>query len=120
MAACARCPRGISGLPSVVMAGERTKAERRADLEAVGVYHERQQAKLLEYVRNGFMRYDSGAIDAFELDELTHHYHRASQRLWSACVGGGTHASRLARLLEQQSAEGDETDWWALGARRPH
>ena len=102
------------------MVAERTKAERRADREAVGAYHEQQQAKLLEHVRGGFARYDAGVIDAFELDELIHHYHRASQRLWSACVGGGTHASRLAPLLEQQSADGDETDWWALGARRPH
>ena len=104
------------------MAGERTKAERRADREAAGAYHEREQAKLLEHVRDGFARYDAGVIDASELDELIHHYHRASQRLWSACVGGGggTHASRLAWLLEQQSAEGEETDWWALGARRPH
>ena len=94
----------------------RTKAQRRADLEAVGAYHEEQLAKLLQRVRDGFARYDAGAIDAFELDELIHHYKRAAQKLCSACVGGGAHASRMARLLEWQAAEGEQTDWWELGA----
>jgi hypothetical protein len=46
----------------------RTKAQRRADREAVGAYHEAQLAKLLERVRDGFERYDADTIDAFELD----------------------------------------------------
>jgi hypothetical protein len=96
----------------------RTKAQRRADREAVGAYHEAQQAKSLDHVRDGFARYDAGQIDAFELDELIHQYHRASQKLWSACVGGGAHASRMAGLLEWQAAEGEQTDWWELGAPR--
>jgi hypothetical protein len=96
----------------------RTKAQRRADIEAVRAYHEQHLAKLLEHVREGFARYDAGGIDAFELDELIHHYKRAAQKLWSACVGGGAHAERMARLLERQAADGEETDWWALGAPR--
>jgi hypothetical protein len=102
----------------VVMPEARTKAQRRADIEAVGAYHEEQLAKLLEHVRDGFAQYDAGAIDAFELDELIHHYTRATQKLWSACVGGGAHAARMARLLEWQAVEGDETDWWEIGAPR--
>jgi hypothetical protein len=96
----------------------RTKAQRRADREAVGGYHEAQLAKLLERVRDGFARWDAEEIDAFELDELIHHYKRAAQKLWSACVGGGAHAERMARLLEWQAAEGEETDWWEVGAPR--
>jgi hypothetical protein len=34
-------------------------------------------------------RYDAGQIDAFELDELIHHYTRATQTPWSFCTGGG-------------------------------
>jgi glutathionylspermidine synthase len=94
----------------------RTKAQRRADREAVGAYHEQEQAKLLEHVREGFARWDADEIDAFQLDELIHHYHRASQKLWSMCVGAGGHVSHMARLLEWQSVEGEETDWWAAGA----
>jgi hypothetical protein len=100
------------------MPQERTKAERRADREAVWAYHEAELGKLLEHVRDGFSRYDAGAIDAFELDELIHHYKRAARRLWNACPSSGVHASGMARLLEQQAEEGDETDWWALGAPR--
>src|SRR4051794_11899540 len=96
----------------------RTKAERRADREAVGAYHEAELRGLLERVREGFAAYDAGEIDAFELDDLIHRYKRAAQKLWSACVGGGAHASRTARLLEWQAGEGELTDWWELAAPR--
>ena len=98
------------------MAEARTKAQRRADMEAVGAYHEEQLARLLEHVREGFVRSDAGDIDAFELDAVIHHYKRAAQKLWSACVGGGTHAGRLARLLEREAGDGEKTDWWEVGA----
>lgn len=100
------------------MSEVRTKAERRADCEAVAAYHEAELGKLLEHVRQGFARWDAGAIDAFELDELIHHYKRAARRLWNACPSGGVHASGMARLLEQQAEAGEETDWWALAAPR--
>jgi hypothetical protein len=61
---------------------------------------------LLERVRDAFARYDAGAIDAFELDDLIHHYKRATQKLWSACVGTGSQVESMARLLEWQRARG--------------
>jgi len=67
------------------MAGAGTKAQRRADIETVGRYHATELATLLEHVREGFGRYDAREIDAFELDELIHHYKRAAQKLWSVC-----------------------------------
>jgi hypothetical protein len=100
------------------MAEQRTKAQRRADREAVGAYHEAELARLLEHVRVGFARYDAGEIDAFELDELIHHYKRATQKLWSACVGGGGHVEGMARRIEWEAAQGEQTDWWALAERR--
>ena len=110
------CPDGPT--VAVVMPEARTKAQRRADRDRVGAYHDQQLAKLLEHVREGFARWDAGEINAFELDEVIHHYKRAAQKLWNACVVGGAHTERLARVLAQQAAEGEETDWWELGAPR--
>ena len=98
------------------MGEARTKSQRRADIETVGRYHEVELSKLLEHVREGFDRYEAGEIDAFELDELIHQYKRAAQKLWSACVGGGAHAERMARTLEWQTAEGELPNWWEIGA----
>ncbi len=64
-----------------------SKAERRAARESVGRYHEDELRKLLGHVRGGFNRYDAGEIDAFELDDLIHHYKRSAQKLWSFCSG---------------------------------
>jgi hypothetical protein len=33
-------------------------------------------------VREGFARLDAGEIDAFELDDLIHHYKRSARELW--------------------------------------
>jgi hypothetical protein len=60
-----------------------SKPERRAARAAVGAYHEAELARLLEHVRGGLARYDVGELDAFELDDLIHHYKRATQKLWS-------------------------------------
>jgi len=100
------------------MAEAGSKAQRRADLERVARYHEAELTKLLERVREGFRLYDAGEFDAFALDELIHHYKRAAQKLWSACVGTGAHAERMARTLEWQAAEGELPDWWEVGAPR--
>ena len=89
-----------------------SKAERRAARAAVGAYHEAELARLLEYVREGLARYDAGEIDAFELDDLIHHYKRATQKLWSFCTGGGSQVYSTARTLEWMRDEGELPDWW--------
>lgn len=43
-----------------------SKAKRQADMALVASYHEARLADLLERVRDGFERYDSGELDAFE------------------------------------------------------
>src|SRR4051794_19278115 len=83
-----------------------SKAERRAARAAVGAYHEAELGRLLEHVRDGLERYDAGDIDAFELDELIHHYKRATQKLWSFCLGGGAHVYSTARTLEWLGDQG--------------
>ena len=98
-----------------------SKAERRAARAAVGAYHEAELARLLEHVREGLERYDAGEIDAFELDDLIHHYKRATQKLWSFCTGGGTHVYSTARTLEWLPEQGELPDWWEQATpRRAH
>jgi hypothetical protein len=94
------------------------KAKRRADRATLLAYHEARLAELLDRVREGFARYDAGEIDAFELDDLIHHYKKATQKLWSFCAVSGESVERHVRLLEWQAAEGERTDWWELGAPR--
>jgi hypothetical protein len=95
-----------------------SKAERRAARAAVGAYHETELAKLIEHVRDGLARYDAGDIDAFELDELIHHYKRATQKLWSFCTGAGGHLQSAARTLEVLREQGEEPDWWEQATPR--
>jgi len=95
-----------------------SKAERRAARAAVGAYHEAELARLIDHVREGLARYDAGEIDAFELDELIHHYKRATQKLWSFCTGGGAHVDATARTLEWLRDQGELPDWWEQATPR--
>src|SRR5215210_2401061 len=88
-----------------------SKSEQRAARAVVGAYHEAELARLIEHVRKGLERYDAGEIDAFELDELIHHYKRATQKLWSFCTGGGAHVYSTARTLELLREQGELPDW---------
>jgi hypothetical protein len=91
-----------------------SKAERRAARAAVGAYHDAELARLLEHVREGLARYDAGEIDAFELDDLIHHYKRAAQKLWSFCTGG----SNVYGSLEWMREQDDLPDWWEAATPR--
>jgi hypothetical protein len=95
-----------------------SKAERRAARAAIGAYHEAELARLIDHVREGLERYDAGEIDAFELDELIHHYKRATQKLWSFCTGGGAHVYSTARTLEWLRDQGELPDWWEQATAR--
>lgn len=95
-----------------------SKAERREARTRVGAYHEAELAALVERLRDAFRRYDAGEIDVFELDELVHHYKKATQELWKFCVGGGSHVVMAARTLDFWEAEGERPDWWEAGERR--
>ena len=94
-----------------------SKAERQADEALVVGYHEARLADLLERVREGFERYDSGELDAFELDELIHRYKKAARELWKFC-GDRTHgrsAGFIARTLEEMQGNDEAIDWWERG-----
>jgi hypothetical protein len=90
-----------------------TKAERRAARVAVGAYHEAELAKLIGRMREGLARYDAG-----EIDEIVHQYNRATQKLWSFCVGAGAHVQTAARTIEWLGEQDEATDWWAIAEPR--
>ena len=91
------------------------KARRREARRLVGEYHERELARLLEHVREGFARFDAGAIDAFELDDLIHHYKRSARELWRYC---SLAPESTARAIEDARDRGEALDWWAAGDPR--
>jgi hypothetical protein len=84
----------------------------------VGAYHEAELARLIGHVREGLARYDAGEIDAFELDDLIHHYKRAAQKLWTFCTGGGAHVHATATMLEWLREQDELPDWWEQGTPR--
>ncbi len=97
--------------------GER--AERRAARQAIGDYHEAQLRLLLDRVRDGFARLDTGEIDAFELDELIHRYKRSARELWKFCGQTGSDWVRAVGMLEFWRAQGEDLlDWWDAGEPR--
>lgn len=95
------------------------KAERQAARELVGTYHRTELHKLLDHVREGFVRLDSGEIDEFELDQLIHQYKKAATKLWSFCGSSGSRwvqAANAVRRLEDTGEPG--LDWWEEAAPR--
>jgi hypothetical protein len=96
------------------------KARHREAVEIVVKYHEEQLLKLLEHVREGFRKLDTGEIDAFELDELIHRYKRSTKELWKFCQITGSDAERSARTLAWLRENEDEPDWWEAGEYKRH
>ena len=97
-------------------AGER--ARRREARETIAAYHEQQLRALLERVRDGFARLDAGEIDAFDLDDVIHHYKRSARELWKFCGSSGSDWERAASALAYWQEQGDEPDWWQAGDTR--
>lgn len=94
----------------------RDKALRREARETVAAYHETQLRVLLEHLRAGFQRLDAGEIDAFELDDLIHHYKKSAAALWSFCGSSGGAWVQAASILQYLRDRGEEPDWWERGA----
>lgn len=91
-----------------------TKAERRAAREHVTAYHEARLGELIEYITAAVDRYRAGEIDAYDVDEAIHHYHRAARELWKFCWsgGGGTHTEIIAHVLDRMATDGESINWW--------
>jgi len=95
-----------------------SKARRRTNRALLAAYHEAKLADLLEHIRTGFTDYDAGSIDAFQLDGLIHHYKQTAQELWKFCAVSDAGVDKAVRALEFLKEEGNEPDWWELGAQR--
>jgi hypothetical protein len=91
------------------------RARRRAAGELIGRYHEEQLLGLIDHVRRGIAQLDADEIDVFELDEIIHHYKRATIELWKFCNG---RPEQVAGMLEFARERGEEPDWWDRGASR--
>jgi hypothetical protein len=105
---------GDSGNPDRSVDGRAPRGAR----ATVVAYHETELARLIEHVREGLARYDAGDIDAFELDELIHHYKRASQKLWTFCTGGGAQTHATARTIGRLHEQGELPEWWEQATPR--
>jgi hypothetical protein len=105
-----------SDLKSGDRAGER--ARRREARKIIAAYHDEQLRGLLEHVRDGFARLDAGEIDAFDLDDIIHHYKRSARELWKFCGSSGSQWERAASTLAYWREQDDEPDWWQAGAPR--
>ena len=97
-----------------------SKEERRVARALVATYHEAELAGLVEHVAEAIERYRAGELDAHDVDEVIHHYHKATQELWKFCFrgGSGTYVETVAATLEQLTAEGERPDWWAAAEWR--
>jgi hypothetical protein len=94
--------------------GER--AQRREARRIIAAYHDEQLRGLLEHVREGFARLDAGEIDAFDLDDIIHHYKRSARELWKFCGSSGGQWKRAADTLAFLREQDGEPDWWDAGA----
>ncbi|MEV4144615.1 hypothetical protein AB0J40_13165 [Amycolatopsis sp. NPDC049691] len=95
-----------------------TKDERRAAREAVAAYHEARLAELVARVAEAVDHHRAGELDAFEVDEVLHQYHRATRKLWTFCEPSGAQAELTARVIRRMADEGEAIDWWERGAAR--
>jgi hypothetical protein len=93
-------------------------ADRRAARALIAAYHRAELRTLLEHVRTGFIRLDAGSIDEFELDDLIHHYKRSANELWKFCGSSGGRWVQAASALTYMREQGEEPDWWEIGAPR--
>lgn len=74
------------------------------------MYHEEQLPELANHVADGVDRFRSGAIDAFEADQVLFQYSRAAKALWKFC--NGTDIYVTAGVIRDYGS----VDWW--GPRR--
>lgn len=89
-----------------------TKAERRAAYELVAAYHQRCLDELVARVTEAVDRHRAGELDAFEVDQVIHHYTKAARKLWSFCQVTGANVEATAYTITQMNKRGDSIDWW--------
>lgn len=102
----------VRSIPEMPEERSDSGSKRGADRALVAVYHEARLADLLDHVRAGLARYDTGQITAFDVDEIIHRYTRAARELWKFCAVTGRHVEMTAATLMHMRQDGKERDWW--------
>jgi hypothetical protein len=98
-----RTPASVAMLPFGPMATDEElhagdeKAQRRAARKMIAAYHDEQLRLLLNHIRDGFAKFDSGEIDVFDLDEIIGHYKRSAVKL-QVFRSAGAKAASMACL----------------------
>lgn len=108
------------GLGTVSRVGD--KAARRAARQQVAAYHQACLDELVGHVAAAIDDWRAGSADAYDVDEVLHHYQRAARELWKFCwgAGGGGHVELIAAHLQGLAEDDQVIDWWERGAaRRP-
>lgn len=92
-----------------------TKAERRAAAALVAGYHEARLNELVAHVADAVERHRAGELDAFEVDEVLHHYQRAARRLRTFCDQSGAQVELTAYAIRRMAEDDVTIDWWERG-----
>jgi hypothetical protein len=98
------------------------KAARRAARQQVAAYHQARLEELVGQVAAAVDGWRAGSLDAYEMDQVLHHYQGAARELWKFCwgAGGGGHVELIAAHLQRLTEDDQVIDWWERGAaRRP-
>ncbi|MEH7459289.1 hypothetical protein V7183_19345 [Bacillus sp. JJ1127] len=62
---------------------EKSKAERKRDLEIVNLYHKTLTEAELEKLSLNFLEWKEGKLPYYKLTELIHDFHKKNQKIWS-------------------------------------
>lgn len=86
--------------------------ERRAARAEVSAYHQAELAKLVARVGDAIDRHRAGELDAYDVDEVLHHYSRSAKELWKFCNLGTVEI--VAHVIRNEPS----ADWWEAGEPR--
>jgi hypothetical protein len=84
----------------------------------VAGYHEARLNELVAHVAAAGDRHRAGELDAFEVDEVIHHYKQAARRLWTFCGQSGAQVELTAHAIRRMAEDDVTVDWWERGGSR--
>jgi hypothetical protein len=96
------------------------KAARGAARQRVAAYHQARLEELVGHVAVAVDGWRAGSLDAYEVDQVLHHYQGAARELWKFCwaTGGGAHVELIAAHLQRLAEDDQVIDWWERGPAR--
>jgi hypothetical protein len=96
------------------------KTGRRIASQQVAAYHQARLDELVGHIAAAVDGWRAGSMDAYDVDQVLHHYQRAARELWKFCwgTGGGGHVELIAAHLHRLAEGNQVIDWWERGAAR--